>query len=485
MSTTQILIYAVIAIVVIAIIYYIYKRYKKHKIVYYDSATVVDEKHNAMKHKSVRGTQIPPPLQGNEYAISTWIYLNDYNYRYGQTKHVLYRGVEKDDNIEANPHIFLHPTESTLMCRFKLQSDTVPDPNAHLKKITVADSMNGNNVTVNNAINNAENNTGNNLPEDNISNISGNNAVDPGTNGVNAVDGPEGEVNSNVETFYSGLGSNIIDSNINPDQMTHNFAIVSEGFDRVGNHPTQIKELFEESNQIVNTPVNNVVPANDADSSDVVSNAASVNGGNNLPLPDGNNVALEPGPVSQDFIEGNPFIAAFMDKYSKATTPEERQGIANEYANNFVDKTEEERKEIAHQFMLTLARMFASTMGLTVIDDKEYSKAELEEAKRQEQLFDTCYIRNIPMQKWVNISLSVYQNTVDIFMDGKLMSSCNLKGFPQPNKHDVIVAPKEGFDGFISNTKFFNMAFTPEKALELYQEGPATSKGFLSSLKPW
>ena len=146
---------------------------------------------------------------------------------------------------------------------------------------------------------------------------------------------------------------------------------------------------------------------------------------------------------------------------------------------------EEERKEIAHQFMLTLARMFASSMGLTVINDKEYSEGELAEAKRQEELFDTCYIRNVPMQKWVNISLSVYQNTVDIFMDGKLTSSCNLKGFPQPNKHDLIVAPKEGFDGFISNTKIFNMAFTPEKALELYQEGPATSKGFLSSLWPF
>jgi hypothetical protein len=125
--------------------------------------------------------------------------------------------------------------------------------------------------------------------------------------------------------------------------------------------------------------------------------------------------------------------------------------------------------------------MFASTMGLTVIGDKEYSKGELDESKRQEELFDTCYIRNIPLQTWTNISLSVYQNTVDIYMDGKLSSSCNLKGFPQPNKHDLVIGPHNGFDGYIANTKFYNMAFTPEKAMESYKEGPTFTKGFFSS----
>lgn len=469
MSTTRIIIYAVIAIIVIAIIYYLYKHYNKTKIAYYDSATVVEDKHSAKKHKSVRGTLIPPPLQGNEYAISMWVYLNDYNYRYGQTKHVLYRGIEKEGTVEANPHIFLHPTESTMMFRFKLQSDTVPDPKSHLKKITVADSVNGQEI-----VNTATNNTVNN---EDRSNVSGNNVGNSGNNGV--VDDTNSNVNPTVEEFYSELGSNIIDDSINYDQMTHNYGIVGEGC--VATHKQQIKELFEDVPPN-NVPADNEQPGNTAEES-VVNNETSNNALALNNMASGNNTT-DPvtSPLSQEFIDNNPFIASFMDKYSKAASPEERQSVANEYASNFVDKNEDERKEIADQFMVTLARMFATTMGLTVINEKEYSQEELDEAKRQEQLFDTCYVRNIPMQKWTNITLSVYQNTVDIYIDGKLTSSCNLKGFPRPNKNDLLIAPLEGFDGYISNTKFFNMAFTPEKAMELYKEGPAFNRGFFGSL---
>lgn len=464
MSTTRIIIYAVIAIIVLAIIYYLYKHYNKTKIAYYDSATVVEEKHSAKKHKSVRGTLIPPPLQGNEYAISMWVYLNDYNYRYGQTKHVLYRGIEKEGNVEANPHVFLHPTESTMMFRFKLQSDTVPDPKSHLKKITVADAINPEQIVNSSAnTNNADK-----------SNISGNNVQNPGNNGVPANDTPNNTINSEtVEEFYSELGSNVIDQNINYDQMTHSYGIVSQGCDRVVPHKQQIKELFEEPSTNLEEPVEPGLELSENPNNATILNTMA-NGANNTdPIAS---------PLSQEFIENNPFIASFMEKYSKAASPEERQNVANEYASNFVDKNEGERKEIADQFMVTLARMFATTMGLTVIKDKEYSEQELEEAKRQEQLFDTCYVRNIPMQKWTNITLSVYQNTVDIYVDGKLSSSCNLKGFPQPNKNDLLIAPLEGFDGYMSNTKFFNMAFTPEKAMELYKEGPTFSRGFFGSL---
>jgi hypothetical protein len=453
MDFTNILIYSIAIIVFIVIIYYIYNHYKTQTVAYYDSAFIVENKHVATSEKMVRGTQIPSPLQGNEYALSMWLYINDYNYRYGLPKHILYRGIEKDNNIEANPQIFLHPTENTLMVRIKLQSETVPDPNSHLIKVTTPDPVAQNNMAMNNTQVTGDMN---NTPVTNESNVSGN------------------EATSNVvsENFYSGLGNNILDTSITQDNMEHNFALVAPDTTcgKLDSHHVQMKEMFQEATNM-NSSANNSMNSSMNSSAN-----SSMDGATEPPID------LTAEMLGENFLENNPFIASFMDKYSKTTSPEERQNVADEYASNFVDKSEEDRQIIADQFMKTLARMFANSMGLKIVDDQEISNSELKDLQKQNELYDTCYVRNVPLQKWTNVSVSVFQNTCDIYLDGKLISSCNLKGFPQPNKHNVIVTPKEGFNGYIANTQFFNMAFTPEKAMSIYQAGPEYKDGFFKSL---
>ena len=39
-----------------------------------------------------------------------------------------------------------------------------------------------------------------------------------------------------------------------------------------------------------------------------------------------------------------------------------------------------------------------------------------------------CSIDNIPIQKWVNLMISVYSRTMDIYLDGKLVNSYILPG---------------------------------------------------------
>jgi hypothetical protein len=462
MGFINILIYGIAIIVFIVIISYIYNHYKTQRVAYYESAYIVEGKHIATSEKMVTGTQIPSPLQGNEYALSMWLYINDYNYRYGLPKHILYRGIEKNGNIEANPEIFLHPTENTLMVRIKLQTETVPDPNSHLIKVTTPDPVSQNNMAINNTqVTGSMNNT----PVSEESNVSGNDATGNNTPVVVS------------ENFYTSLGTNVLDSNITLDNMEHNFALVAPDTTcgKLDSLHVQMKEMFQNNNNSV---------ANNNAVNGVNQNKLSNNSMQLMP----NNIANEalidftPEMVDENFLKSNPFIASFMDKYSNATSPEERQNVANDYARNFVDKSEEDRKVIADQFMKTLARMFAKSMGLKIVEDQEISNSELKELQKQNELYDTCYVRNVPLQKWTNISVSVFQNTCDIYLDGKLTSSCNLKGFPQPNKNNVIITPKDGFNGYIANTQFYNMAFTPEKAMNIYQAGPEYSQGFFKSL---
>ena len=57
-----------------------------------------------------------------------------------------------------------------------------------------------------------------------------------------------------------------------------------------------------------------------------------------------------------------------------------------------------------------------------------------------------------------NFIVSVYNQNVDIYVDGQLSSSCILKRFPDISNEDVKITPDDGFSGMISRVKFTNSA---------------------------
>lgn len=85
---------------------------------------------------------------------------------------------------------------------------------------------------------------------------------------------------------------------------------------------------------------------------------------------------------------------------------------------------------------------------------------------------DTCSIENVPLQQWVAINLSLRNNIIDIFFNGELKKSCNLKGFPITSTDDLLVTPKGGFNGYISNMKYSNKALSSDKIQSMYKDGP-------------
>ena len=48
----------------------------------------------------------------------------------------------------------------------------------------------------------------------------------------------------------------------------------------------------------------------------------------------------------------------------------------------------------------------------------------------KESITHTCDINNIPLQKWVNIIISLYGRSLDVYIDGKLVRTCVLPGVP-------------------------------------------------------
>ena len=84
-----------------------------------------------------------------------------------------------------------------------------------------------------------------------------------------------------------------------------------------------------------------------------------------------------------------------------------------------------------------------------------------------------CTISNFPLQKWVNLIISLNVRTLDVYIDGKLVRTCIL---PRPAKNvspdtPINITPNGGFDGWTSNIQYFAKPLNPQQAYDIYKKG--------------
>ena len=88
----------------------------------------------------------------------------------------------------------------------------------------------------------------------------------------------------------------------------------------------------------------------------------------------------------------------------------------------------------------------------------------------------TCSVTNVPIQKWVNLLISVYGRTLDIYMDGKLVRTCLLPGVAMIDSDvPVYITPNGGFSGWTSRFQYWPDATDPQKAWDIYKKGYGAS----------
>ena len=84
----------------------------------------------------------------------------------------------------------------------------------------------------------------------------------------------------------------------------------------------------------------------------------------------------------------------------------------------------------------------------------------------------TCNVANVPIQKWVNLIVSLYGRTLDVYIDGKLVRTCVLPGVAKiANNAPVYVTPLGGFSGYTSNIHYYGDAVNPQQAYNIYKSG--------------
>jgi hypothetical protein len=84
----------------------------------------------------------------------------------------------------------------------------------------------------------------------------------------------------------------------------------------------------------------------------------------------------------------------------------------------------------------------------------------------------TCTVANVPIQKWVNLTISVYGRTLDIYIDGKLVRTCLLPGIANINNNaDIFVTPAGGFNGWTSRLQYYPGPLNPQEVWNIYVKG--------------
>lgn len=83
-----------------------------------------------------------------------------------------------------------------------------------------------------------------------------------------------------------------------------------------------------------------------------------------------------------------------------------------------------------------------------------------------------CNVPNFPLQSWVNLIISLYGRTLDMYIDGKLVRTCVLPGVAKVNPAaNIIVTPGGGFNGWTSNFEYWDDATNPQQAYNIYKSG--------------
>ena len=87
--------------------------------------------------------------------------------------------------------------------------------------------------------------------------------------------------------------------------------------------------------------------------------------------------------------------------------------------------------------------------------------------------YEDINIDNIPVEKWVCVILRLTsQNIVDVYINGVLTKRHKLTNIVKQNYDNVYVNYNGGFDGYVSNLKYYNYAIGTYEVYKITSNGP-------------
>jgi len=91
-------------------------------------------------------------------------------------------------------------------------------------------------------------------------------------------------------------------------------------------------------------------------------------------------------------------------------------------------------------------------------------------------------VKDIPMNKWVNVIIRCQNNIIDVYINGTVVKSHHLHGVPKQNYGDVYVSPNGGFSGYTADLWYYNYALEINDIGKLMAKGPNKNMNGLNSI---
>lgn len=84
-------------------------------------------------------------------------------------------------------------------------------------------------------------------------------------------------------------------------------------------------------------------------------------------------------------------------------------------------------------------------------------------------------IDNIPIKKWVHIALRMENTIMDVYVNGIVSNRLILTSVPKQNYNDVNVSQHGGFNGNLSNLRYYSYALNAFEINNIVYTGPTTT----------
>jgi len=88
---------------------------------------------------------------------------------------------------------------------------------------------------------------------------------------------------------------------------------------------------------------------------------------------------------------------------------------------------------------------------------------------------NTLVVDSIPIRKWVNVVIRLENTMLDVYINGTISGRLNLPLVPKQNYNDINVCQNNGFNGNLSDLRYFNHALSVIEINNIVYWGPNTS----------
>lgn len=412
---------------------------------------------------NIPGSGLPTSQFSNEYTISMWLKVSDYSYRYGDKKVILCRGT--GDTV--NPEISLDGRDNNLVVNIGLATqklltrgtDRAVEKFKNMDQMLVEQGSNDSNNEFGSVSNN------NVIPLNRmIYNIDTSDACYMGTSIMRGSEQKKYLLetfanNSQLVDILSGMiislcyAFNAIED---PETAKIMLAAIDSTFDNQPNTTaTNAKMSFDEF----------LIQNSDKPSIKTIKTAMDTIKSKQVEL-----ITLNPS--DEDLADSLPAINEAI-KNAKCTLTIDSADAAS--LVKLMTSVKKMAKKMYYQVLYNLGIAVAEEHG---------SEIKMRDGAISDKI-GQCVIRQFPLQRWTHVAVCVMNQNVNLYQDGRLVSSCVMDGFPQIQTGDVVLFPDGGVAGQMSKLMYSNMALNQEQIASIYAAGPTTQSAFWDNIPSW